>query len=98
MNELIKVVESTVGSEVISTVNARDLHVFLESKQDFSTWIKARIEQYEFVENQDFTRLHRKMEANNATIIDYPNCAKSLALQGGDGERGERSSPSFCAA
>lgn len=83
MNELIKVVESTVGSEVISTVNARDLHVFLESKQDFSTWIKARIEQYEFVENQDFTRLHRKMEANNATIIDYHislNMAKELSM------------------
>lgn len=83
MNELIKVVESTIGSEVISTVNARDLHVFLESKQDFSTWIKARIEQYEFVENQDFTRLHRKMEANNATIIDYHislNMAKELSM------------------
>lgn len=35
-------------------VNARDLHSFLESKQDFSTWMKNRIEQYGFVENQDF--------------------------------------------
>ena len=24
------------------------------SEQDFSTWIKNRIEQYDFVENQDF--------------------------------------------
>lgn len=35
-------------------VNARDLHSFLESKQDFSTWMKNRIDQYGFVENQDF--------------------------------------------
>lgn len=35
-------------------VNARDLHAFLESKQDFSTWIKNRIEQYGFIENQDY--------------------------------------------
>ena len=31
-------------------VNARDLHSFLESKQDFSTWIKGRIDQFGFVE------------------------------------------------
>ena len=35
-------------------VNARDLHAFLESKQDFSTWIKNRIEQYGFIEKQDY--------------------------------------------
>ncbi len=35
-------------------VNARDLHSFLESKQDFSTWMKNRIDQYGFVENQDY--------------------------------------------
>lgn len=38
----------------IRAVNARDLHSFLGSKQDFSTWMKNRIDQYGFVENQDF--------------------------------------------
>ena len=70
-NTLILVFESTINEELVQTVNARELHAFLESKQDFSTWIKARIDQYGFVENQDFTRFHRKMEANNATIIEY---------------------------
>jgi anti-repressor protein len=37
------------------TVNARELHEFLESRQDFSHWINGRIEQYGFIENQDFT-------------------------------------------
>ena len=40
-------------------------------KQDFSTWIKNRISEYDFVENQDFVRFHKKMEANNATLIEY---------------------------
>lgn len=35
-------------------VNARDLHAFLESKQQFADWIKSRINQYGFVENQDY--------------------------------------------
>ena len=39
-------------------VNARDLHAFLESKQDFSTWIKNRIEKYDLVENVDYVLLH----------------------------------------
>lgn len=52
-------------------VDARELHQFLESKQDFSTWIKSRIEKYCFNENQDFSRFHKKMEANNATMIEY---------------------------
>ena len=35
-------------------VNARDLHAFLESKRDFSNWIKDRIKAYDFIENQDY--------------------------------------------
>ena len=41
-------------NELQQTVNARELHAFLESKQDFSTWIKNRINEYGFLENQDF--------------------------------------------
>lgn len=29
-------------------VNARDLHAFLESKQQFADWIKGRISRYGF--------------------------------------------------
>ena len=54
MNELIQVAERQIGEGAIQTVNARDLHVFLEVGKDFSNWMKGRIEQYGFVENQDF--------------------------------------------
>lgn len=36
------------------TVNARELHAFLEVGKVFAAWIQERIEQYGFVENQDF--------------------------------------------
>lgn len=48
--ELIKI-ETNNGKQ---TVNARELHAFLEVGKDFSTWLKDRIDQYGFVENQDF--------------------------------------------
>lgn len=38
----------------IQAVSGRYLHSFLQSKQDFSTWIKNRIKQYGFIENQDY--------------------------------------------
>ena len=51
MNELIKITEKD-GQQLVS---ARELHEFLEVGRDFTTWIKARIEKYEFLENVDFT-------------------------------------------
>ena len=44
-----------------NVVNARELHAFLGSKQDFSTWIKSRISKYKFVEGEDYL-LHKIME------------------------------------
>ena len=78
--ELIKI---DIDENGIKTVNARQLWNFLESKQDFSTWIKTRIEQYGFVECTDFISLHKKMEANNATLIEYHltlDMAKELSM------------------
>ena len=83
MSELFVLVNRSVNGQAQQTVNARELHAFLESKQDFSTWIKKRIEDYGFVENQDFVRFHKKMEANNATLIEYflsLDMAKELSM------------------
>lgn len=83
MNEIILIQTNTFGNEEQQTVNARDLHAFLESKQDFSTWIKKRIADFGFIENQDFVRFHKKMEANNATVIEYAlslSMAKELSM------------------
>lgn len=44
-----------VGTEVIQTVNARELHGFLGNGKMFSHWIKDRIEKYGFVDGVDYT-------------------------------------------
>ncbi|WP_375704477.1 antA/AntB antirepressor family protein [Bartonella sp. AD328YNZD] len=83
MNTLIKITEQTIDQETVQTVNARELHAFLESKQDFSTWIKKRIIAYSFLERQDFIRFHKKMEANNAIAVEYHltlDMAKELSM------------------
>ena len=83
MNQLIPLQSQTIDGNAVETVSARELHEFLESKQDFSNWIKNRIEKYEFVENQDYVSLNKKMEANNATMIEYfvsVGMAKELAV------------------
>lgn len=54
MNELIHIASASIGGEPVQSVNARDLHAFLEVGKDFSTWVKDRIEQYGFQEGQDF--------------------------------------------
>jgi len=55
MKELIKIEKSKRTGNPI--VNARDLHVFLEAKQDFSNWLKGRIKKYGFIENVDYARI-----------------------------------------
>ena len=54
MEELIQMADQQIGGCLVQTVNARDLHVFLEVGKVFGTWINDRIQQYGFVENQDF--------------------------------------------
>lgn len=51
-------------------VDARELHNFLGSKQQFSDWIKNRISKYEFIENVDFT-LHKFMNAYQTEQTEY---------------------------
>lgn len=49
---LIKVYETDKGEQV---VDARELHEGLGSKQDFSDWVKKRIDECDGIENKDFT-------------------------------------------
>lgn len=53
MQQLQQII-SINNNDSIFKVSARDLHKFLESKQDFSTWIKDRIYQYGFEEGNDY--------------------------------------------
>ena len=55
MNELITTTYGELNGESQSLVNARDLHEFLGVGKDFSNWIKKRVDQYNFVEGEDFS-------------------------------------------
>lgn len=56
MNELIniKVIQKDFNGEKKRFVNARELYRWLGVRRDFSTWIKDRIEKYDFVEDLDY--------------------------------------------
>jgi len=67
-------------------VNARHLHAFLESKKQFSDWIKHRIQKYSFVENVDYQSFSLIGE-NGGKSIEYAlslNCAKEIAMVEGN--------------
>ena len=54
MNELIKLNEVEINNEIVQTVNAREMHQFLDVSTRYNDWINKRIRDYGFLENQDF--------------------------------------------
>jgi len=60
MTELITINKADFNGAEINSVNARELHAVLESKTDFSTWIKRRLEETDAVENADYIVVPQK--------------------------------------
>ncbi|PWC12945.1 antA/AntB antirepressor family protein [Brenneria corticis] len=54
ISSIIPFEKGVIGGRGMPTVNARNLHNFLENGELFATWIKKRIEQYGFVEGTDY--------------------------------------------
>ena len=69
MDSLIHIEKTHIGAEDVNSVNARELHKKLGLKSDFSNWIKRVLEL--FIENEDYIRFDKKVEGNNATMIEY---------------------------
>lgn len=84
MNELIKVRKGEINSQQVKTVNARELHAFLESKKKFADWVKNRIEKYGFVEGVDYiVTNHQTGKRKNVKVTDYHitlDMAKELSM------------------
>lgn len=81
MEELVKIHYHN-GESIVS---ARDLHECLESKQEFSPWIKKRIAKFGFIENQDYTSFDKiiKRESGASTRKEYGitlDMAKELSM------------------
>ena len=54
MQPIIKICKQNFSGSTKNTVNARELHAFLDVQTRFNDWIERRIAEYEFKENQDF--------------------------------------------
>ena len=83
MRELIKIENRDISGATVQTCNARDLWAFVESKQEFANWIKARIGRYGFVEGEDFTVDKIITQYNQVDRIDYHltlDAAKEMAM------------------
>ena len=82
MNELIKLQPQTINGNIVETVNAKELHGFLEVRSKFADWIKNRINEYDFIENQDFTTISKNLENGGRTIEYFVtlDMAKELSM------------------
>lgn len=88
MSISLPISSGTIGNLTQLTVDARALHSALEVKRDFSTWIKARIAKYDFVEGEDYEKSSMipsspKMVNGIKTAIEYRlsvNMGKELAM------------------
>ena len=63
--ELIKLTKNSQG---IETVNARELHEFLEVKSKFADWFKNRVSEFGFIENSDFVSVSKILESGGRSI------------------------------
>ena len=87
--DLIPIMTRHMGGESIQMVDARHLHQLLGVGRDFSSWIKDRIEHYDFTEGVDFIvadispNLVNNLPARGRPRIDYHltlDMAKELAM------------------
>lgn len=64
--QLVRVFDGVIGSVPAQVVDGRELHTFLKNGKQFSDWIKQRISQYGFEENQDYSLVSPKSETHVA--------------------------------
>lgn len=76
MNQLINITNQ--GENQV--VNARELHQFLEVNSDFKNWIKRRINDYKFVENEDFVLVVKNDQQNSQGGHNRKDYAISLDM------------------
>ncbi|WP_019220247.1 antA/AntB antirepressor family protein [Bartonella florencae] len=82
MNNLIEITEQVIDQETVQTVNARELHTFLEIKARFNDWIKNRIKECKFQENINFITLTKNL-VSGGKVKEYHitlDMAKHLSM------------------
>ena len=86
MTNIIKVTKNEIGNAELNSVNARDIHNYLQVNSKFADWIKRAISKYDFKENIDYTVLKNEKKLNDGVcrpFTDYivtMDMAKELAM------------------
>lgn len=84
----ISTFQGCIAYKTQTLVNARDLHQFLVSRQEFSHWIKKRIKEYKFTQDIDFSVIDNFINDDSAfggkrKIVEYHislDMAKELSM------------------
>ena len=71
MNELIKLQPQTINGNAVETVSARELHSFFVSRRKFANWIKSRIADFGFIDDQDFLTILSKTPNGGRPSREY---------------------------
>lgn len=69
-NKFPTVREGHIGTELVQTVDARELHTFLGVKSQFRDWIRNRIDDFGFSENVDYVTVAKNL-AGGGRKNDY---------------------------
>lgn len=80
---LIAIERTEIDGQVIETVNARDLHAFLEIGTSFKDWIARRVADYGFEEGEDFCSFLSKTPNGGRPSKEYAlslDMAKELSM------------------
>ena len=84
MTNIITITKSEIGNAELNSVNARDIHNYLQVNSKFADWIKRAISKYDFKENIDYVCFLKNEKAgNNAISKEYivtMDMAKELAM------------------
>lgn len=82
MANLIQVSNNKISDSEVKTVNARELHQFLEVKSRFNDWINNRIRDFGFLENQDFVTVTKNLVSGGSQKEIYLSIdmAKELSM------------------
>lgn len=82
MKELIRISTEVIGTEKVNSVNARDLHVELEIKKDFTDWIATQIQRAGLQKDLDYIIILKKSDIGRPRkeYIINTNSAKHIAM------------------
>lgn len=61
----LPIIKRAIGDTAVETVNARQVHVAVQSGQEFATWIKRRLKSCNAKENKDFVEVFDKSIKNS---------------------------------